>query len=323
MTEPDHAPPPPRLDDAADHRAAAELAAAREEYRDAVRERFRAMVRGVEQSGMLPEQRARTARQTAEELPQAPELRSAAQVFDEVVYGARPAGAGDYRELTDADRYSLAPPPRPDLVETAAAAGRPAPAVPRWASEPRLWLALAAVAGIIALLFVLPSSCGAPSPPPPKPSPSQHGDGSGGGSPDDRSVFQRLPAPVVFGGAQLAVAVLVLAWWRGRRRGAIVPEPLPVTAPANEVLHGRAELYRRARDYPYVAARLRAGVQRRLRRALGVADPSPEALIAAVAARIGQPDAVRAALTTPVPDAAALAETAARLNWIEKETTGR
>ncbi|WP_280263755.1 hypothetical protein [Nocardia wallacei] len=47
------APPPPRLGAADSHRGAAEAAAGHHDYDTALRERYRAVVRGLEQSGVL------------------------------------------------------------------------------------------------------------------------------------------------------------------------------------------------------------------------------------------------------------------------------
>ncbi|MCU0264632.1 MAG: DUF4129 domain-containing protein [Actinomycetia bacterium] len=83
---------------AAEHRAAADRAAAEGRYADAVRERFRAVVRRLEERGLLDERPGRTADEAAAEagsvLPGcAADLRAGATLFDEVVYGRRPADA--------------------------------------------------------------------------------------------------------------------------------------------------------------------------------------------------------------------------------------
>ncbi|WP_221655742.1 DUF4350 domain-containing protein, partial [Actinotalea ferrariae] len=56
------------------------------------------------------------------------------------------------------------------------------------------------------------------------------------------------------------ILVVVLALWRGRRLGAVVTEPLPVTVRAAETTLGRGRLYRRGRSRGHAAAALRAGV---------------------------------------------------------------
>lgn len=95
--------------------------------------------------------------------------------------------------------------------------------------------------------------------------------------------------------AQLGLAVVVLAAWRGRRLGPPVPEPLPVVVRATETVEGRARLYRAAHAGPTAAKALTEGARARLTQALGVptaADgpaPEPAALIDAVAAATGRP----------------------------------
>lgn len=137
------------------------------------------------------------------------------------------------------------------------------------------------------------------------------------------SIFERLPAPVAFGGLQFLIAGALLVWWRARRRGALVGEPRPVEVTANELLAGQAALYRRSKDYEYVAAKLRAATLRRVRSPLGVtADTAPEQVVAALIARTGA-DAnwVYAALYGPVPDEPTLEMVAAQLEWIEAEVS--
>lgn len=95
------APPPlfaGRPQTAAEHRAAADRAATEGRFADAVRERFRAVVRRLEERGLLDERPGRTADEAADDaalvLPGCgPGLRAGARLFDEVVYGRRPADA--------------------------------------------------------------------------------------------------------------------------------------------------------------------------------------------------------------------------------------
>lgn len=100
----------------------------------------------------------------------------------------------------------------------------------------------------------------------------------------------------------LAAALVLLALWRGRRMGALVPESLPVAVRASETTHGRAGLYqsRKARDR--AAAALRAGFVDRVGPKLGLAaDSAPEAVVAAVAERTGEDPARLRALLHPDP----------------------
>jgi hypothetical protein len=93
---------------AAEHRAAAERAAAAGDYAEAVRERFRAVVRELEQRGVLDPRAGRTVDEVAFEAGRAlpvlaDDLRGAAVQFDDVWYGGRPATAQGYRQLVSVD----------------------------------------------------------------------------------------------------------------------------------------------------------------------------------------------------------------------------
>ena len=86
-----------RARSAVEHRAAADRFAAAGQWAEAVRERLRAVVRGLEERAVLDEAPGRTADEAAEAagraLPScAAELRRAARTFDEIWYGGRPAG---------------------------------------------------------------------------------------------------------------------------------------------------------------------------------------------------------------------------------------
>lgn len=93
---------------AEDHRRAAELALARGELTEAVRERFRAIVRELESRGVLDERSGRTvdeiARTAGQRMPaRAGELTAAATLFDDVVYGGRPPTEAAYHDLAALD----------------------------------------------------------------------------------------------------------------------------------------------------------------------------------------------------------------------------
>jgi uncharacterized protein DUF4129 len=92
----------------ADHRRAAEEAAQRGDFAEAVRERFRAIARGLEERGVLDERSGRTvdelAREAGARLPDHAEaLTRSARIFDEVWYGGRTATAQGYQQLADLD----------------------------------------------------------------------------------------------------------------------------------------------------------------------------------------------------------------------------
>ncbi|WP_280464017.1 DUF4129 domain-containing protein [Nocardia carnea] len=339
MTDPHHTVPErPYLGTADTHRAAAEHAAAQGDYDTALRERFRAVLRGLEQRGVLEVRRSRTARETSHEVAAAlpselsGEIPPAAGAFDEVVYGGRPAGADEYHRLARADRFSAAaPPPAADPVEIEPAARssrsrRGSRELPEILRDPRFWATLASTAVVLLVLYAILQGCSGPSAPdtppidPPPIDPPDDYDPDLPRPTGDDSVFAG-PARLVFGILQFLIAGAVLVWWRARRRGAVVAEPRPVEVAAGELLSGQAGLYRRSSDHAHIAGVLRAATLRRLRRALGVdAGISPDALVAAVAARTGaDPDTVGAALYGYVPDASSLELVAAQLEWIEAE----
>jgi hypothetical protein len=98
---------------AAEHRAASEAAANAGNFGEAVRERFRAVVRALEQRGLLDTRSGRTADEAAADagrlLPDcASALRDGARLFDDVHYGGHPATSEGYRRLVELDERCLA-----------------------------------------------------------------------------------------------------------------------------------------------------------------------------------------------------------------------
>ena len=91
-----------------DHRRAAAEAAAAGKYDDAVRERFRAIVRALEERALLDARSGRTADEAAAEagllLPNvAAALREGARLFDDVHYGGREGTEAAYAILSELD----------------------------------------------------------------------------------------------------------------------------------------------------------------------------------------------------------------------------
>jgi hypothetical protein len=120
------------------------------------------------------------------------------------------------------------------------------------------------------------------------------------------SVQSLLPSRLKLAFLQLVIAVIVIALWRGRRLGRLVPEDLPVVVRQSETVRGRARLYRRSHSLDTAADALCDGTRDRLGHRLGLGPrPQPPALIQAVAARVGQPAAQVEALlygSTPADD---------------------
>ena len=115
------------------------------------------------------------------------------------------------------------------------------------------------------------------------------------------SLGSLVPDGVRFGLIQLAIGVVLLALWRARRLGRVVAEPLPVEIRASEAVEGRGRLLRRARATDRAAVALRTATLARLRAPLGLPRPTDSAadrvaVVAAVAARTGRPQADVAAL---------------------------
>lgn len=97
---------------AVEHRANADAAAARKDFATACRERFRALVKDLEERTILDPRPGRTADETAREIAAlsaeaAAPVATAARVFDEIHYGGRtPTAAADglIRDADDAAR---------------------------------------------------------------------------------------------------------------------------------------------------------------------------------------------------------------------------
>lgn len=111
---------------AAELRAAADAAAARGDWAAAVADRFRGVVRALEERAVLEEQPGRTAHEAVEaaglRLPaHAVDLRAAGRLFDDVVYGERTPRAEDDAALRELDARVAAT--RPTLPAGVAAGG--------------------------------------------------------------------------------------------------------------------------------------------------------------------------------------------------------
>ncbi len=102
------------------------------------------------------------------------------------------------------------------------------------------------------------------------------------------SIYDLIPANVTWIAWQLALVVLLVALWKGRRIGPLVAEELPVVVRASETVEGRGRLYRSRRARDRAADALRAATLRRLlpRLGLGTGAPAP-VVVTTVAQRSG------------------------------------
>ncbi len=111
--------------------------------------------------------------------------------------------------------------------------------------------------------------------------------------PDAPTLGELLPPWVPWVAVQLGIAALLAMFWRGRRLGRLVTEPLPVVVRAAETQEGRARLYRRARAHARAGATLRTAALRRLARRLDVPpDAAPDVVVTLAARAGGLPQAV-------------------------------
>lgn len=114
---------------AAGHRSRAQDAAARGDWSEAVRERLRAVVRDLQERGLIDVRPGSTADEVAAEggaaLPAvAARLHAGARTFDEVSYGGRAGDAAAYRDLVALDREVAAARPQPPAAVGVGTGGR-------------------------------------------------------------------------------------------------------------------------------------------------------------------------------------------------------
>ena len=98
-----------------------------------------------------------------------------------------------------------------------------------------------------------------------------------------------VPSWVRWALLQVVLAVAVVVWWRGRRLGRVVVEPLPVVVRATESVEGRARLYRRGRARGSAADAMRTASLTRLRARLGLPRSAPADVVVAAVSRPHRP----------------------------------
>jgi hypothetical protein len=117
------------------------------------------------------------------------------------------------------------------------------------------------------------------------------------------SITELVPPWVVPVLLQVLVAVALVAWWRSRRLGRLVTEPLPVVVRSGETTAGHARLLHANHARAEAATHLRARARERIRVRLGL-PPGASGMRLAVAAagRSGRaPEQVGALLYGPEP----------------------
>lgn len=147
---------------------------------------------------------------------------------------------------------------------------------------------------------------------------SQHllwfsGDASSGGARAGGLPWPDWWRPMI---AVLAAAAVALMFWRGRRLGRLVREPLPVVVPAQETTTARGRLYRKAKDTDRAAEALREATRTRVSSYLGTPD-----VVRAAASQTGRPEQEIATLLLdgPVIDEAELVHLAHELTTLERQ----
>jgi len=117
------------------------------------------------------------------------------------------------------------------------------------------------------------------------------------------TITDLIPDAVTWIVWQLCLVIVLLAIWRGRRLGPLVPEKMPVVVRASETVEGRARLYRSRRARAQAADSLRDAALHRLTPRLGLgAKPSPPTVVSAVAQHCGGDiRAIEQALFGPAP----------------------
>ena len=134
-------------------------------------------------------------------------------------------------------------------------------------------------------------------------------------------LWEVLPRNLSASMVLLAVSVLALAWWRGRRLGPLVTEPLPTVVPATETTRSRGRLYRQAKDRPHALAALQAGARARLAPRLGLPRTvEPAVLVEAVSVATDRPlgEVERLLTSTEVSDDQSLITTARAVRSLEE-----
>ena len=141
-----------------------------------------------------------------------------------------------------------------------------------------------------------------------------------------QSFTSLIPEPVYMLAAELGIAVVLLALWRVRRLGPVVPERLPAVVRAAETTEGHGRLYHARRSRDQAAKHLRDAAIGRLRPVLGLPPDATPQTVARTLAEKGDQDAgdIGQTLAGPAPeDDAALVALADKLDELERKAGTR
>jgi hypothetical protein len=105
------------------------------------------------------------------------------------------------------------------------------------------------------------------------------------------SIYHLIPDNVTWIAWQLAIVVLLVALWKGRRIGPLVAEELPVVVRASETVEGRGRLYRSRRARDRAADALRTATLQQLLPRLGLGAGAPAPVVVTTVARRSGADA--------------------------------
>lgn len=140
-----------------------------------------------------------------------------------------------------------------------------------------------------------------------------------------KTLDELAPPWVAFLGPWLALVAVLAMFWRGRRLGPLVFEPLPVVVKAVETAEGRARLYHDAHAVDRATDSLRAGTLVRLAKVLRLGpDAESTAIVDAAARHLGRtPEETARVLEARPRTESELVHWAQQLDTLEKEVTGR
>lgn len=140
-----------------------------------------------------------------------------------------------------------------------------------------------------------------------------------------KTLDELAPPWVAFLGPWLSLVAVLAMFWRGRRLGPLVFEPLPVVVKAVETAEGRARLYHDAHAVDRATDSLRAGTLVRLSKVLRIGpDAESTAIVNAAARHLGRtPEETARVLEARPRTESELVHWAQQLDTLEKEVTAR